>query len=104
MISFVFPQEKKKRRKKGGSEKKKSAKINIFVSVVQPQEKYEHIGEEIKMMDLLADVCVCSCALCKCVRAHVCVFVCSAGFFGCYNWCIVPDVFKSSVALLNCTC
>lgn len=54
MISFVFPQEKK------------SAKINIFVSMVQPQEKYEHIGEEIKMMDLLADVssmlvCVCVC-------------------------------------------
>lgn len=52
MISFVFPPEKK------------SAKINILVSMVQPQEKYEHIGEEIKMMDLLADVCICLCALC----------------------------------------
>lgn len=53
VISFVFPQEKK------------SAKINIFVSMVQPQEKYEHIGEEIKMMDLLADVS--SMLVCACV-------------------------------------
>lgn len=38
--------------------------------MVQPQEKYEHIGEEIKMMDLLADVCVCLRALCtRCVCA-----------------------------------
>lgn len=51
--------------------------------MVQPQEKYEHIGEEIKMMDLLADVCVCLCASCK----NVCVLgLCRV--FGCYNWCI----------------
>lgn len=55
--------------------------------MVQPQEKYEHIGEEIKMMDLLADVCVCLCALCNCVC--VCVCLGSADLFGCYNWCIV---------------
>lgn len=37
--------------------------------MVQPQEKYEHIGEEIKMMDLLADVCSCaSCTIRECVR------------------------------------
>lgn len=52
--------------------------------MVQPQEKYEHIGEEIKMMDLLADMCVCLCALRMCV--HVCF---RAAVFGCYNWCIV---------------
>lgn len=48
----MFPQEKSE----------KSAKINIFVSTVQLREKYEHIGEEIKMMDLVPDVCVCLCA------------------------------------------
>lgn len=48
--------------------------------MVQPQEKYEHIGEEIKMMDLLADVCVCLCALCKSVCACVCVCLGSAEF------------------------
>lgn len=62
MISFVFPQEKKK-----------SAKINIFESMVQPQEIYEHIGEEIKMMDLLADVCLCFVCL---VEKSVCACVC----------------------------
>lgn len=50
--------------------KKKSAKINIFVSMVQPREKYEHIGEEIKMMDLLADMCVCF----VCLMSRVCAF------------------------------
>lgn len=73
MISFVFPQEKK------------SAKINIFASVVQPQEKYEHIGEEINMMDLLVDVCVYWYAFC--------VFkLCSFMFcfvFDYFKWCIV---------------
>lgn len=84
MISFVFPREKKKEEEeRGGEGWGESAKINIFVSVVQPQEKYEHIGEEIKMMDLLADVCVCWCALCKCVRAHVRVRACALqGFLG----------------------
>lgn len=71
VISFVFPQEKK------------SAKINIFASMVQPQEKYEHIGEEIKMMDLLADVS--SMLLCVCV----CVCVWAPQSFGCYSQCIV---------------
>lgn len=59
MISFVFPQEKK------------SAKINIFASVVQPQEKYEHIGEEINMMDLLVDVCVYLYAFSVCLSSAV---------------------------------
>lgn len=62
---FVFPQEGEEEegeggRGVGGGAAEKSAKINIFASAVQPQEKYEHVGEEIKMMDLLADVCVCS--------------------------------------------
>lgn len=69
VISFVFPQEKK------------SAKINIFVSMVQPQEKYEHIGEEIKMMDLLADV--------SSMLVCVCVCVWAPQSFGCYSQCIV---------------
>lgn len=38
---------------------RKISKINIFVSTVQPQEKYKCIGEEIKMMDLLVDMCLC---------------------------------------------
>lgn len=69
VISFVFPQEKK------------SAKINIFVSMVQPQEKYEHIGEEIKMMDSLADV--------SSMLVCVCVCVWAPQSFGCYSQCIV---------------
>lgn len=44
--------------------------------MVQPQEKYEHIGEEIKMMDLLADVYAC---LCACWR-RLCVCLSSADF------------------------
>lgn len=51
--------------------------------MVQPQEKYEHIGEEIKMMDLLADVS--SMLLCVCV----CVCVWAPQSFGCYSQCIV---------------
>ncbi len=96
------------------SRKKKSAKINIFVSMVQPQEKYEHIGEEIKMMDLLADVCVCLCASCEivcvcvcvCVRACVCVWALQS--FCCYSWCIVfvhvHVVCTSRIVLSVCNC
>lgn len=60
--------------------------------MVQAREKYEHIGEEIKMMDLLADVCLC--ALYKSLRVCVLSFVCVCVFglcrlFGFYIWCIV---------------
>lgn len=78
MISFVFPQEKKE---------KKISKNKYFLRARCSHKKiYGHIGEEIKMMDLLADVCVCLYALWK--RESLCVFgLCRV--FGCYNWCIV---------------
>lgn len=71
----MFFLKKEKEKKKGKKRVGESAKINIFASAVQPQEKYEHVGEEIKMIDLLADMCVC---------AHL------FGGEGCHNCAIVP--------------
>lgn len=85
---FVFPQEggEEEGKERGGELGGESAKINIFASAVQPQEKYEHVGEEIKMMDLLADVCVCSCV---CMQFSF--------FGGCHNCGIVSSARRFQV-------
>lgn len=82
---FFLKKEEKKKGKKWGVGGQ-SAKINIFASAVQPQEKYKHVGEEIKMMDLLADVCVCSC---------VCMQFSFLG--GCHNCGIVSSTRRFQV-------
>lgn len=94
---FVFPQEGEEEGKEQGGG---VSKINIFASAVQPQEKYEHVGEEIKMMDLLADVCVCSC-----VCAHF--FGMGGGARGAATIPLLfpsPLVFKSGTLPLKHTC